>query len=98
MHSDTDSNYDNQSMNSATADQSISSPNGDSRIRPTRPAPAIPTSLNRNTIRRSAPQPPARSQNSTEVQQQPPQAQPRRSAPTLQRQPSLEDNTAYSVS
>jgi hypothetical protein len=51
-------------------------------------------------LRRSAPQPPARSQNSTELQQQPPppQAQPRRSAPTLQRQPSLEDNTAYSVS
>lgn len=74
----------------------------DSRIRPTRPAPAIPTSLNRNTLRRSAPQPPARSQNSTELQQQlpltHPQAQPRRSAPTLQRQPSLEDNTAYSVS
>ncbi|KAL7050933.1 hypothetical protein ACKWTF_004273 [Chironomus riparius] len=101
VHSD-DSNTDNQSINSSVNDQSISSQTADGRIRPSRPAPAIPTSLNRNTLRRSAPQPPVRSQNSTEVvtqQQQPPlpQAQPRRSAPALQRQPSVEDNTAYSA-
>lgn len=73
-----------------------------SRIRPTRPAPSIPNGLSRNSARRSAPpQPPRRqstlnegviaaSQNSDLSQ---PAAAPRRSAPNLERQSSIEDNT-----
>lgn len=64
------------------------------RIRPTRPAPAIPTGLSRSATRRSAPAPPARSATSTDSQ---PQAAPRKSAPSLRRQGSVEDNTAYTV-
>lgn len=67
------------------------------RIRPTRPAPAIPQGLSRtNNNRRSAPQPPRR-QSAVEGEQQQqqiqPQAAPRRSAPNLERQDSVEDNT-----
>lgn len=65
------------------------------RIRPTRPAPAIPQGLSRtNNNRRSAPQPPRRqSAAEGEQQQTQPQAAPRRSAPNLERQNSVEDNT-----
>lgn len=79
-----DSNNDSQSIHSET----VASPTSDNRIRPTRPAPSIPSGLSRNTIRRSAPQPPARSLNNSTSD-----AQPRRSGPALQRQPSVEDNT-----
>lgn len=69
-----------------------------SRIRPTRPAPAIPMGLSRNSARRSAPVPPRRQStlnenvsatNHSDLSQQP----PRRSAPNLERQNSIEDNT-----
>ncbi len=58
------------------------------RIRPSRPAPAIPQGL---ANRRSAPQA-SRRQSAQENVSQQPQAAPRRSAPTLARQESVEDN------
>lgn len=73
-----------------------------SRIRPTRPAPAIPMGLSRNShhsTRRSAPpQPPRRqstlNENISATQTSDlSQPAPRRSAPNLERQNSIEDNT-----
>lgn len=59
-------------------------------------------SLTRNNTRRSAPQPPVRNQSTTnDVQAQSPVPMPRtetrRSAPGLQRQQSIEDNTAVAA-
>lgn len=91
VHSD-DSNADNQSINSTI--ETSPSENGQ-RIRPTRPAPAIPQGLSRNTIRRSAPQPPRR-QSAIDSNDEPPatpQAAPRRSAPSLEQSNSVHDNT-----
>lgn len=67
------------------------------RIRPTRPAPAIPTGLSRSATRRSAPAPPVRSQISVDTNGEQSQAPPRRSVPNLERQTSFEDNTVYTV-
>lgn len=68
---------------------------GSQRIRPTRPAPAIPQGLSRNNNRKSAPQPPRRQSAVDGESHAPitPQAAPRRSAPNLERQGSVEDNT-----
>jgi hypothetical protein len=88
VHSD-DSNVDNLSMTSDQSQQPTTPSSENGRIRPTRPAPSIPTGLSRNGTRRSAPPPPKRT---TELR-----AAPRRSAPPLQRQGSQEDNTAYTV-
>lgn len=107
VHSDDSTSYDNQSINSASEQSNVTTPNGteNGRIRPTRPAPAIPSGLTRNTIRRSAPHPPSRQSTVNEptvaptaaTSQQAPQPQPRRSATALNRQDSVEDNTAVSV-
>lgn len=96
MHSD-DSNVDNLSMISEQA-QTPSTPTSENgRIRPSRPAPSIPTGLSRSATRRSAPPPPMRSQASSESTNSLPQVTPRRSAPPLHRQSSVEDNAAYTV-
>lgn len=58
---------------------------------PTRPAPSIPTGLSRMVSRRSAPQLP---RTESQEQQEQPTPAPRRSAPSIQRQNSLEDNSA----
>lgn len=92
VHSD-DSNVDNLSVISQPA--TPTSENG--RIRPSRPAPAIPTGLSRSATRRSAPPPPTRTQLSNDTNSEQPQAAPRRSAPAVQRQASIEDNSAANV-
>lgn len=89
MHSD-DSNADNQSINSTI--ETNPSGDGSQRIRPTRPAPAIPQGLTRNNTRRSAPQPP-RIQSAVDANIEPQEIAPRRSVPLLERQASVEDNT-----
>lgn len=89
VHSD-DSNVDNASIGS---EQPATPTSENGRIRPSRPAPMIPTGLSRSATRRSAPPPPIRKLTSTDLAQ--PQAAPRRSAPS--RQASTDENAAYTV-
>lgn len=81
VHSD-DSNVDNTSI---LSEQPSTPTSENGRVRPTRPAPSIPTGLSRSGTRRSAPPPPIRLV-SKEL-----------ATGRLARQSSVEDNASYAV-
>jgi hypothetical protein len=83
VHSD-DSNVDNTSV---VSEQPPTPTSENGRVRPSRPAPSIPTGLSRSNTRRLAPLPPTRLPT-TEVSQ---------SRGSVVRQNSTEDNAAYTV-